>query len=283
MSRNVLEMSQNHMATTFTFELALDSNQEEAGEQALQIALEKISTLEQKLSEFIVSSDVGLLNQSKAGRTIELSEDFCALYYLSEKLAFETEGAFQPTQGPGQFFFNPELRTISKSKDTLKIGFGAIGKGWALDQAKALLIQSGFSDFRLNAGGSSLVLSGQENEGVPWEFSWGIQRNAHDQSVWGKRLQWIRRLGELARRSTELCIGVSGLMEQGPHIRGVHPESRAMSSLVFAPSAAVADALSTALFVNPKLISRFSDYGLAVMHSDGSLISNDTFRNTFAF
>ena len=77
-------------------------------------------------------------------------------------------------------------------------------------------------------------------------------------------------------------IGVSGSMEKGAHIWGADPQSVPFSTWVAGPSAAEADALSTALYVNPNLLNRFPNYAMAVFHQNTTLTQNELFRNSFA-
>lgn len=103
------------------------------------------------------------------------------------------------------------------------LDFGAIGKGMALDMIRLELEQEGLLRFKLNAGGSSFVFRGG------WEFAWKTSES---------------QVLELETARETVCVGVSGIEEQGAHIVGA--VSGRFSALVAGPMCAEADAFSTA-------------------------------------
>jgi thiamine biosynthesis lipoprotein len=110
---------------------------------------------------------------------------------------------------------------------------GAVGKGYALDQAAALLQDWGIENAFLNAGDSTLLALGNP----PGEDAWQVT------------------LADGARALTlkDRALSGSGFQVKGAHImdpRTLRPvpvkESR---SYALAPSAALSDALSTAFMI----------------------------------
>ena len=67
---------------------------------------------------------------------------------------------------------NKEDTTLFLKQPGMKIGFGAIGKGYAADQAKKTMEALGVTSGVINAGGD-LIAWGKRADGKPWSI--GIQ------------------------------------------------------------------------------------------------------------
>jgi thiamine biosynthesis lipoprotein len=154
-----------------------------------------------------------------------------------------------------------ETRTIEFTKPGMEINLGAIGKGYALDRAAELLVAAGVENFLLHGGASSVLGRGTRNPGPDVEpppgsclltpsCSWQI--GIGDPQRPGERLAFV----DLRDRA----IGTSGAAYQSfrhqgrryGHIidpRTGRPAEGVLSATVVAPTAAEADALSTALYV----------------------------------
>jgi thiamine biosynthesis lipoprotein len=242
-----VKVSQNHMATTFDFTVSCLESRADLALLLLEEAHEEVALHEDLLSEFRANSEVSAFNQAPVGRKIQVSSDFLKLLELSEKLYRQTHGAFDPTFRQNhktlslkeKLTWNLEQGWIAKLRHGVTLGFGAIGKGYALDRVRDRLEKEGFNDYFLNAGGSSLIVSGFQSAWNPWKLSWSWKKD-QDGTYWGREFSHVT--------GSVLCIGVSGTLEQGSHILRVQPSTELLSSWVSAPSAAEADALSTALF-----------------------------------
>ena len=125
--------------------------------------------------------------------------------------------------------------TVTPLADGMMLDFGAIGKGYALDQAWIDLETHGVKNALLNAGDSTVLGMGE----LPGRGLWPV--NAGD--------------GEPIRLKNEALSG-TGFIYKGAHI--VDPRKTKMVSLkrhfrwAIAPQAVVADALSTAFMVMEK-------------------------------
>ncbi len=163
---------------------------------------------------------------------------------------------------------DPQARTVAFAREGVGLNFGAIGKGYALDRCAGLLkgLGSGGGDegagsgndfplpvsyrplasFCLSGGHSSLLARGRHNGLEGWPV--GI----------GNPLFTTRRLGTILLK--DQAFGTSGsnvqfYRHEGArygHIldpRTARPAGGLLSVSVVAPTAAMADALSTAFFV----------------------------------
>jgi FAD:protein FMN transferase len=103
-------------------------------------------------------------------------------------------------------------------------------KGWAGDQAAAVLRRAGVDRFSINVGGD--VVSSGGTSDTPWNI--GVRHPAYSQAA----------AAVLPVR--DAAVATSGAYERGDHIWG--PDRSLDSVTVIGPELAVADALSTAIF-----------------------------------
>jgi thiamine biosynthesis lipoprotein len=237
------------MAAPFAFLVPLEPGRELATSAALAEAHGTVAVLERELSEFLPHSPVAALNLAPVGHEIPVPRSVLSLLALSGDLRAATGGAFDaaaksPGGGGDAFGWSDDRGTAWRIRVDSHLGFGAIGKGFALDRARQVLEREGIRDFCLSAGGSSILLAGFRAPATPWAWGWS----------WGARIEAEPAgLAFVHHRGDAIALGISGLEEQGPHLidpRGGHRVTAALSALVAHRSAAEADALSTALFVD---------------------------------
>ncbi len=241
-----VRLSQNHMATTFDLVISCEKGRTMAAEEVLKRAHQLITSLESELSEFI-DTPVSQLNRSAPHQKIEATTSVMELLEKSLDLKDLTHGAFSPLAKSqditGTISADPEEGWISRSSEGTHLGFGAIGKGYAIDRVSRLIEQEGFQDYLLNAGGSSILLSGFSSPNTPWSWGWSWKTN--DGEPLGIPL--------MHPSGVPVAIGVSGTHEKGEHLLDPRTKEKARglkSALVATRSATEADALSTALFVS---------------------------------
>jgi thiamine biosynthesis lipoprotein len=256
------------------FEVTLPSS-DRAGTNVARSALADVDGHEQQLTIFRDGSEVSCINRSAASHPVPVEPSLFALLLLSRKLCLETEGAFDITSGPlsdcwgflrrqgrvpepaeiesaralagvDRLQLNRESRTIRFERPGVRINFGAIGKGYALDRIAAKM-SSRVRSALLSAGSSSIRAIGSGDRG---QTGWVV-------GVRHPR-QKNRRLAILRMR--DCSMATSGGEEQYfehagkryGHIidpRSGMPAETVESVTVVAPSAAVADGLATAFYV----------------------------------
>jgi thiamine biosynthesis lipoprotein len=251
------------MATSFEVIIA-ESAEVDAlyAAQAAEAVFEEILRLEDELSRFRHGSYIWQLNQLSAGQSLNVSLATWDCLSLAKTMFEESDGAFDITIGPlmhlwrtedgslrepdperlalarasigSQFFDLDETNlTVTLKADHMVFDLGAVGKGYALDQAASILDQWGVGNALLNAGDSTLLALGQP----PGEDAWGVTLAD----------------GAQAMTLKNRALSGSGFMVKGAHImnpRTLRPVAiQAQRSYALAPSAALSDALSTAFMV----------------------------------
>jgi thiamine biosynthesis lipoprotein len=254
------------MGTVCTFHVVGHENEHSERVAAVARAVAWFRRVENSCSRFIADSEVQGLS-----RQIDVAVPASALLYAAVEFALavaeESGGAFDPTVGlameargfdreytsgevvrtplaPNERVsfrdvrLDPEARTIRLLRP-LVLDLGAVAKGLAIDMAARELAP--FEDFAIDAGGD-LYFGGHNADGQLWSV--GIRHPRDAEAL-------IETL-----RVTVCAVCTSGDYERrtasGHHI--LDPRTRdsandVASVTVIAPTAMVADALSTAAFV----------------------------------
>lgn len=170
----------------------------EAGD-AMQAALEAMADIEDVMSEWRPHSELSRLSDAAGGEPMKVSAGLLEILARSRAIAEATGGAFDPTfHGVGQLWsFRPgaepptreavaeklplvgwdrieldqEKGTVRLRDAGMRLGLGAIAKGYAVDVASALLAERGFANHVVEAGGDTYARGAKA--GKPWAV--GIQ------------------------------------------------------------------------------------------------------------
>lgn len=260
---NQFRFSHNAMATVF--ELIIAGTDKKYAEEAAWELWKEIDTLENELSRYLPNSDISKINNLKMGERFILSEDTFNCIRTSMELYNLTEGAFNIASGSlyncwvnaDKSIKNPtqsEIEYASKKSDLKNIllyydfsielkeegmvlDLGAFGKGYSLDRGYELLKEWGIKSAFLSSGQSSI----RSFTGAEFMEGWDISisnPNNHEQKIFNCNLR-------------NISIGSSGL-NKGFHIidtKKMKPVEVKRGVWVFAESAAIADALSTAFMI----------------------------------
>lgn len=240
------------MATTFDFRISCDRSRLREADSVLLECHHRVERLERELSEFLEGGPVYRLNRMEPFKEVEIPLSVIELLEQSEIIRKKSNGAFDCTVKSGPLSQESPVRiawerargVAWKVTPDARLSFAAIGKGYALDRVRDLIDRHGFGDYLLNAGGSSQVFAGFSSPDVPWSWAWSWKRDEQGEDL-GIPFEHIT--------GDRISIGISGLHEKGEHL--VDPRTgekavRCQSALVAHPSACLADAFSTALFVS---------------------------------
>jgi len=267
-----------HEAMATYFEVITAGHEETYARQAAGAAFRELDRLEGELSRFVESSDIARANRLGAGGAIVIGEDALECLLLAAEMAEETLRAFDPAYGSERgpelaedapaFTLDPAAHVLTARARRLQLDLGAVGKGYALDRMAEVLAEWGVDSACLNSGGSTALAL----EHPPSSAGWPIGIGEGD-----------------ARRElilTRAALSGSGLAVKGSHLidpRTCRPAARASRAWASSPSAAVADALSTAFFVmSDAEVAAFCaahpDVGAALARPDGRLDLRGTLK-----
>jgi thiamine biosynthesis lipoprotein len=239
--------SHDAMHTTFTLRLYGGERSRLAG--VARECFAKLDQLEERLSRFLEGSEISQINQLPAGETLYLSDDCHQCLLLAMQAYRETHGLFDITLGTrierrkaghagplpaltGKLVIHPDVPAITCETPGRELDLGGIGKGFALDQLKCLLLDWEVPGGLLAAGASTLLAFGPS--------PWPVELTA----------------GDDPGRVTLLdhALSASGTDMQGSHIVAPWDDEETPDYLsqrvwVVAPTATMADAWSTALML----------------------------------
>jgi thiamine biosynthesis lipoprotein len=138
-----------------------------------------------------------------------------------------------------------EAQTVFLKLKGMKIGFGAIGKGYAADKAKALLIEKGVKAGIINASGD-LNAWGKQANGKDWMVAITNPLNKNKVFSWLP----INDSAIVTSGNYEKFISFNGIRYS--HIidpRTGYPSTGIISTSIMTSNAELADAISTSVFV----------------------------------
>jgi thiamine biosynthesis lipoprotein len=257
------------------FEIIVVANHQAFADEKIDLAIAEIKRIEQLLTTFKPDSQTNLINDNAGIKPVKVDTEVFELIKRSIKISEISQGAFDITYGsidkslwnfdvnmvalPSKevakqsvslinyqnVILDEEEQTVFLRNEGMRIGFGGIGKGYAADCARKLLIANGVESGIVNASGD-LVTWGMQPNGKPWTA--GIanpnQKNKAFSSL----------------NISNMAIATSGNYEKFAIIDGKkyshtidpktgYPVSGIKSTTIICPQAELADALATPVMV----------------------------------
>lgn len=251
-----------HDAMACTFEALLIGDDAKYAQQAAAAAFEEVDRLEQLLSRFRPDSDIAQINTLQPGQSVRVSIDTIHCLQLAARIFAETGGAFditfrstvrQTTDTATPLVLDPASHAVGVQRAGLVLDLGGLGKGCALDRMVAVLREWSIDAALVHCGQSSAYALGAPPGRDGWTVALRAPDLPHD------------ALARLVLRDEALAG--SGQRLHGRHIvnpRNGHTPGDSAAAWAGAPSAALADALSTAFMLMPAaevdaLCRRFGD------------------------
>lgn len=232
-----------HAAMACEFGLALHAHDEAYARHVARAVFDEWDRLESLLSRFIAHSDVSRINALRPGESLRVDHDTLACLQVAQRIQVETGGAFDvtfrsdshPAEPP--LVFDPDAHAVGVRMARFELDLGGIGKGYALDRAAALLADWEVTRALVHAGQSTVCVVGPPTGEDAWKIALRHPTQAD------------RHIGHCGLRGAALAG--SGQHLQGTHI--VDPRTgepgACTAAWAVAPSAAEADALSTAFML----------------------------------
>lgn len=236
-------------------------------------ALDVVHLLEDQMSVYRPHTELSQLNRVAASRSVLVEERLFDLLCLARDISLETDGCFDPTSGQlialwrqcrkevrlpteaelaerlalvGMRLVEMDDGSVAFARAGVELNLGSIGKGYALDRAAEILLEHELAEWLIQGGHSSVIARGGHNGLLGWPV--GLRNPLLPQ----------RRLGTILLR--DQALATSGTAVQHFRFEGKRyghiidprtgwPTENMLSVTVLAPTAAEADALSTAFFV----------------------------------
>jgi len=274
--RSTFHVQASRRAMACEFEVQYHATDLDAADHVLE-SFDLIESIEDQLTIYRDQSQVIDINRSAAAGPMCVEPHLFALLEQSAKLFSGTDAAFDITCTPlsriwgftrreGRLPSHDEIETalarvgfdnvllddtkctVEFSKPGVEINLNSIGKGYALDRASALLDEQGVSDYLWHGGRSSVLARGCNRADPSRGWTLGLR----------DPIEPNRRVAEFYLRDRALATAGGGTQffeHEGriySHIidpRNGQPAQGVYTSTALAPTAAEADALSTAFFV----------------------------------
>ncbi|WP_093409570.1 FAD:protein FMN transferase [Salegentibacter flavus] len=259
------------------FDITVVANDSTSANKHIDTAVAEISRIEKLISSWDANSQTSEINRNSGVNPVKVDAELFELIERSIKLSQLTDGAFDITYasmdkiwkfdgsmtlmpsekeikasvakvGFRNIVLDRENKTVFLKLEGMKIGFGAIGKGYAADKAKALLISKGMPAGIINASGDMNTWGKQPN-GKEWKVA--ITNPMDKNKVFA--LLPVTNGAVVTSGDYEKYVNLQG--KRYTHIidpRTGYPASGIISVTVFAPKAELADALATSVFVMGK-------------------------------
>lgn len=272
-AQNLIQRTEYHGRMGSNFEITIYASTDSLIDLGIKTAMDEAERVELIFSEYIPTSEASMVNTNAGIKPVKVSSEFFDLTKRCIKISDLTDGAFDiswcgasklwhfdntltkvPSQAqidsilPLVNYKNIELneanRTVFLKKKGMKIGFGAVGKGYAVKKCKEKMIKVGIENALVKAGGD-LITWGKMGT-APWSL--GISNPNDKKTIFS----WLE-VGASA-------VSTSGNYEHYVIIDSVRyshiidpktgwPSKGVKSATIICPDSELSDALSTSVFV----------------------------------
>ncbi len=286
------------------FDITLVDQDSVSAEKNIDLAIVEIERIENLISEWRTNTLVSEINRNAGIKPIKVPIELINLTKTALSFSSMTKGAFDisivamdriwkfdgsmkkmPSKDAiknsvrnvnyKNIIINDKDSSIYLSKKGMKIGFGSIGKAYAADKAKELMIANGIKAGIINAAGD-VSTWGKQIDGEPWAI--GIQNPFLPDGI------------EDVVYMDDNAVVTSGSYEKYAEIYGKRyshiinpktgmPATGLVSVSVIGKDATIANGLSTSVMVlgitkGIKLLKQFPDYHYVLITDDTKVYRN---------
>lgn len=190
------------------FELSVVATDEKWANERINAGIQEIQRIEKLLTTFSDDSETNQVNNNAGIKPVVVSRETFELISRSIKISKVTQGAFDITYGSvdkSLWNFDKDMKalpdpatakkmvrlinyrnielndqdcTVFLREQGMRIGFGGIGKGYAAERAKQIMIQSGVESGVVNASGD-LNAWGLQPDGKKWTIGIANPDSSH--------------------------------------------------------------------------------------------------------
>ena len=256
------------------FDITVVAKDPVEGDVFIDMAISEITRIEKLISSWDENSQTSEINRNAGVKSVKVDAELFNLIQRGIGISKLTDGAFDisyasmdkiwkfdgsmtvmPSEesikasvakvGYDNIILDKENQTVFLKLEGMKIGFGAIGKGYAADKAKDLLKSKGVVAGIINASGD-MNTWGKQPDGKEWKIA--ITNPMDKNKVFA--LLPITNGAVVTSGNYEKYVNFNDV--RYTHIidpRSGYPATGIISVTVFAPKAELADALATSVFV----------------------------------
>jgi thiamine biosynthesis lipoprotein len=289
------------------FDITIVGKDSLRAEMSIDTVIAEITRIENLISDWKPTSQVSQVNANAGIRPIKVDKEVFELTERALELSKLTHGAFDisfaamdriwkfdgsmtamPTAeaikksvekvGYRNIILDKEQSTIFLKLKGMKIGFGALGEGYAADQCRDMMLKRGIEAGIVNGSGD-MSAWGKQPDGSDWII--GI----NDPNRQGELFAVVplRQGAVVTSGSYEKFVIFNG--KRYSHIINPatgYPATGLTSVTVFGPSAEKANGFSTSLMVlgkqaGLKLINQFSEFSCVMITDDGKVFTSKNF------
>jgi thiamine biosynthesis lipoprotein len=255
------------------FEITIVDSSIEHGWEMMRNSISEIERIEAMISSWSDKSQTYEVNANAGISPVQVDKELYDLIERSLAISKLTHGAFDITFSglgglytfDGKSYELPNETQLSEAlqhvgyqhiellpdhkvfinSEGVKMGFGAIGKGFAADKTKQLMIDSGVSAGVINASGD-LTVWGKQADGQPWKVGIANPKDRKEILFWLPiENQSVATSGNYEKYFIHDETKYSHIINP---VTG-YPISGIMSVTIISQSAELSDALATSVFV----------------------------------
>jgi thiamine biosynthesis lipoprotein len=259
------------------FDITIVAKDSITAEQNIDSCIREISRIESLISDWKYDTQVSEVNRNAGIRPVKVSDEVFELAQRAVNLSLETDGAFDISfaamekiwkfDGSMTAMPSPEAVKRSVAKvgyqniildrinstvflrlKEMKIGFGALGEGYAGDRCREMMQAKGIKAGIINASGD-MASWGKQPDGQPWSI--GITNPFHPDALFG--VVPLFQSAVVTSGSYQKFVMLNG--KRYAHIinpKTGYPSTGLISVSIIGPSAERANGLSTSMMVMGK-------------------------------
>ena len=290
------------------FDISIVATDSLTAEQNINEVIAEISRIENLISDWKTDSQVSEVNQNAGIKPVKVDREVFELTQRAIKLSQLTTGAFDISfaamdriwKFDGSMTEMPSAEAIKKSVEKvgykniildsvqstiflkfkgMKIGFGALGEGYATDRCRDIMLAKGIKSGIVNASGD-MTTWGKQISGKDWNI--GITNPFHPDAIFA--VVPLKGGAVTTSGNYEKFVEFNG--KRYSHIINPatgYPATGLCSVTVFGPKAEVANGFSTSLMVMGRkagmdFINKYPDYSCIMITDDGKIIKSKNFK-----
>jgi len=290
------------------FDISIVAKDSLTAEQNIDVVIAEITRIENLISDWKSDSQVSEINQNAGIRPVKVDREVFELTQRALQFSEATKGGFDISfaamdriwKFDGSMTEMPSAEAIKKSVEKvgykniildsvqstvflklkgMKIGFGALGEGYATDKCRNIMLAKGIKAGIVNGSGD-MTAWGRQPNGKDWNI--GMTNPFHPDTLFA--VVPLNNGAVTTSGSYEKFVVFNG--KRYSHIINPatgYPATGLCSVSVFGPNAETANGLSTSLMVLGQkagllLLKKYPNYSCVMITDNGKLIKSANFK-----